>query len=167
MTARPRMRTSFHRFRRCEDGAALVEFSLLLPIFLLMFALAVEGSRTFWAYQTAIAGVRDAARFVSRSASATLCEDAGTLNSYTNKVTEIVAKTVRGDSLFPSSISVSSVTPTLTCVTGNYAMGTVPVAKITAVLDINYPFSGVFGYIGVTLGDVSTTVTDRSRIYGV
>ncbi|WP_298359521.1 TadE/TadG family type IV pilus assembly protein [uncultured Litoreibacter sp.] len=155
------------RFRRSEDGAALVEFGLLLPVFLLMFALAVEGSRTFWAYQTAIAGVRDASRFVARSAPNSLCETAGTLNSYTSKVTDIVTNTVGGDSLFPASITIASVTPTLTCITGNYAMGTVPVANITAVLNVSYPFSGVFDLIGVDLGDVSTTVTDQSRIYGV
>ena len=66
------------RFAEREDGAALVEFALLLPIFLLLFAMAVEGSRTFWSYQTAIAGVRDAARYVARAAPA---KSTRTLNS--------------------------------------------------------------------------------------
>ena len=51
--------------RRSEDGAVLVEFGLLLPTFVLFFAMAVEGSRTFWSYQATISGVRDAARYVA------------------------------------------------------------------------------------------------------
>ncbi len=154
-------------FGKSEEGAALVEFALLLPMCLLMFAMAIEGSRTFWAYQSVISGVRDASRFVSRSASSELCNGSGSLNSYDDKVTEIVAKTVDGTDFFPSSIVVSDVTPTLSCVSGNFAMGIVPVVNITATLDIDYPFSGIFRLIGLDLGNVSTVVTDRSRIYGV
>lgn len=153
-------------FWHAEDGSALVEFGLLLPMLLLTFAISVEGSRTFWAYQTTISGVRDASRFVAKAASSSLCETGGTLNNLSSKATEIVAKTVTGDNLFPSSISVASVTPTLSCVSGNYSMGTVPIVTITANLQIDYPFSGVFNWVDVDLGSVTTTVSDSARIYG-
>ena len=35
------------RLRRDEDGSALVEFGLILPMILIVFAVTIEGSRLF------------------------------------------------------------------------------------------------------------------------
>ena len=50
------------RFFKRSEGAALVEFAILLPVFVLAFFTIVEFSRTFFSYQGAVVGVRDAAR---------------------------------------------------------------------------------------------------------
>jgi len=154
------------RFARDEDGAALVEFGLLLPTFLLFFAMAIEGSRTFWSYQAVISGVRDAARFVGRAAASEICTTGGNLSGMTDRVTQIVRETSDGAALFPSSITVGSVTPSLTCISGDYRLTQTPIGTVTAQLQISYPFQAVFALVGVTLAPVTTTVTDRSRIFG-
>lgn len=154
------------RMRRSEDGGALVEFGMLLPTFLLFFAVAIEGARTFWSYQATISGVRDAARFVGRAVPSNICSEGGNLSGMTDTVTSIVQDTSSGDALFPSSITVSSVTPSLTCIIGSYRLDQTPIATVTAVLQISYPFQSVFAFMGMTLAPVTTSVTDSSRIFG-
>lgn len=161
-----RVLTQLRRARRDDEGAALVEFGLLLPTLLLFFAVAVEGSRLFWSYQSTIAGVRDAARFVGRSAPSNICDTGGNLNSYNAVVLNIVRDTSSGASVFPGSIEVTEAASTLTCVAGPYRLDETPIATVTATLQIAYPFSGVFGFFGVTLDPVTTSVTDRTRVFG-
>ena len=38
------------RFSKEESGAALVEFAILLPMMLLVFAVIIEGGRLMWSY---------------------------------------------------------------------------------------------------------------------
>ena len=165
-----RLRTYLSRhlrsLRRSEDGAVLVEFGLLLPTFVLFFAMAVEGSRTFWSYQATISGVRDAARYVGRSAQSNLCIVGGDVSNMTATVTSIVRNTSEGATLFPSSVTVTSVTPSLTCVTGNFRLNQTPVVTVTAKLEITYPFASVFSFLNVSLPTVSTSVSDSSRVFG-
>ncbi len=160
------LRRHLAALRRSDEGAALVEFGLLLPTFLLFFAVAVEGARTFWSYQATISGVRDAARFVGRAAPSNICTTGGSLSGLTAEVTAIVRETTSGDALFPSSITVNSVTPTLTCIAGGYRLTQTPIANVTATLQIAYPFQSVFAFLGTTLPPVTTSVTDSSRIFG-
>lgn len=61
------------RFLRDEDGVALVEFAVVLPMMLLVLAIIFEGTRLLLSYQAAISGVRDATRFLSRVVPATVC----------------------------------------------------------------------------------------------
>ena len=156
----------FQSLRRSEDGAVLVEFGILLPTFILFFAMAVEGSRTFWSYQATISGVRDAARYVGRSAQSNLCTAGGDVTNLTAKVTSIVRDTSEGATLFPSSITITSVTPTLTCVSGSFRLTQTPLATVTANLEITYPFAAVFSFLNVSLPTVSTSVSDTSRVFG-
>ena len=163
-------RRFFHRtvsrLRRDDEGSALVEFGLILPVCLLFFGVAIEGARTFWAYQTVISGVRDAARFVGRAAPNNICTNGGSLSGYSNTITQIVRDTREGNTLFPASIRVDSVTANLNCVAAGLRVPQTPVATVTATLSIDYPFKDVFALIGATLPDVTTTVTDSSRIFG-
>ncbi|MDJ0629612.1 MAG: TadE/TadG family type IV pilus assembly protein [Rhodobacter sp.] len=154
------------RLFRSEDGGALVEFGLLLPTFLLFFAVALEGARTFWSYQATISGVRDAARYVGRATPSNICTTGGSLSGMTGTVTAIVQQTSSGNAIFPSSITVNSVTPTLTCIAGSYRLTQTPIANVTAVLQISYPFQSMFAFMGATLPPVTTSVTDSSRIFG-
>lgn len=160
------LRRAWFRMLRREDGAALVEFGLLLPVCLLFFAIAIEGSRTFWSYQSVISGVRDASRYVGRATASNICTVGGDLNGLTATVETIVRNKSDGSSLFPSSITVSSVTPSLTCVSGSYRLTQTPIGTVTAVLEITYPFQSIFALVGASLPSATTSVTDSSRIFG-
>ncbi len=157
---------TLRRFRRDETGAALVEFGLLLPTLVLFLGLCVEGGRTFWSYQATIAGVRDAARYLSRAAEADICTTGGSTAPWNARLAQIVRETQSGESLFPQAVTVASVSSSLACVGAGHRTGAAPVATVTATLRIGYPFSGLFALAGVTVTEVTTTVTDRARVVG-
>lgn len=160
---------TFRRFRHDERGAALVELAISLPLLLLVFAVIIEGGRLFWSYQMTAAGVRDAARYLARVADADSCTSGSNLAVFSDKMTEIVRKTATGNSILPSSITVKSVTPQLQCVTGGFRISPVPIAQVTATIEVTFPFSGVFGLMdGLDdLATITTTVTDQSRVFGI
>lgn len=153
-------------FGRRQDGAALVEFGILLPVLLLLFAVTIESARTFWAYQATISGVRDATRYLARIAPLNICTSGGSLNGFAGQVTAIVEQNAAGTSFFPASITVNSVTPSHSCVAGTYRVSPAPVATVTANITIAFPFSGIFTLNGGTLTTKTTTVTDQARIFG-
>jgi len=165
-TALTKLRNGAKRWRRDDDGAALVEFALALPMILVMFAVMIEGSRLFWSYQATIAGVRDAARYVGRSVQTNICADGGSLAGWSGTLEGIVRETSTGSALFPSSITVSSVDASLQCFSGNFRLAETPIVTVTAVLNITYPFESVFEWAGIELLTTTTTVTDSSRIFG-
>lgn len=155
------------RLRRDESGVALVEFAIALPLVLVLFATTIEGGRLFWAYQATNAGVRDAARYLARVADKDVCATGSDLDSYTDKLEDIVRESSSGNALFPSGISVTEVEPSLNCVDGTYRLSPAPVAEVTATLQVTFPFANVFTLVGLgALSTVTTTITDQSRIYG-
>lgn len=165
MTAR---RSSFlRRFCRAEDGAALVEFGLLLPMMMLFVGLCVEGARTYWSYQTTITGVRDATRYLSRVVDRDICTSGNTISEWDSKLTEIVRESHSGESLFPPSVRVETVTATLACQGGGLRGGTTPVATVSADLSIGVPFAGLFSFAGVETNAVRTNVSDSTRVLGL
>lgn len=160
------LRTRIARFRKADEGSALVEFALAVPLCLLFFAVAIEGARTFWAYQTVISGVRDAARFIGRATPNNICTQGGTLADWDATATRIVRETRAGNTLFPASITVTGVSSELECITDEFRLDQTPIATVTAVLNIQYPFAGVMALFGTTDTTITTVVTDRSRIFG-
>lgn len=162
------------RLRSDDAGVALVEFAIALPVLLLFLALMVEGGRSFYAYQSAIAGVRDATRYMSDAVPMDVCSRSGNLTSYRQKVSDIVRNSVSGEVLFasqisdqnPSQVAVTSVTPSLACVAGNFRISPAPVVTVTARLSIAYPFSGLFALVGSDLPRVDTVISDTARIFG-
>ena len=70
-----------HRFRRAEDGTALVEFAISLPLILVVSFGTINSMRLFWSYQAAVAGVRDAARYVARMAPDNICTTGANLRT--------------------------------------------------------------------------------------
>lgn len=154
------------RLRRDEDGAALVEFALILPMALLLFGVVIEGSRLFWSYQATMAGVRDAARYVGRSVQTDICDTTGNLNDWSGTLEDIVRESSSGTQLFPTTITVTSVNATLQCFSGDFRLTSTPIATVTANLQITYPFQGLFAFAGVSLPTATTTVADTSRIFG-
>jgi Flp pilus assembly protein TadG len=156
-------------FWRREDGAALVEFAISLPLILMLTFLSIESMRLFWSYQAAIAGVRDATRYLARIAPADVCTSGGNLNGYATQLETIVETTISGGALFTTGVSVTSLTPALTCVTTlGLRQASVPMASVTANLSITMPFSQVLRVIGVTpAATITTRVRDEARVYGL
>ena len=130
-----------HRFRRSEDGAALVEFALVLPMMLLVFAVIVEGSRMLISYQSAISSVRDATRYLARIVPTDICITGASISAYDTQVGAIANQNLGGVSL-PGSVSIQTVTSSLSCVSGGYRVDPAPVATVSATIAIAMPFRG-------------------------
>ena len=160
------LRKPMHRFFKDEDGVALVEFAIALPMMLVVFAVIIEGSRLMLAYQSTIAGVRDATRYLSRVLPVDICTSGGSVGTYTTQLTAIVGQSVSGRSVLPSAVTLNSVTPSFACVTGTYRVSPAAVATVSASITVTYPFSGIFGLIGGSVPTVTTSVADSARVFG-
>lgn len=161
------LRPKATRFADAEGGAVLVEFALVFPLMLLFFAIMFESARTYWSYQIAISGVRDATRYVARVAPVDICNaPGGSLAGYTTKATDIVRHDMAGSGMFPSTVTVNSVTPSHICVEGTYRTSPAPVAVVNANLTIQFPMGFIFNWFGSGLGIATTSVEDQSRIIG-
>jgi Flp pilus assembly protein TadG len=155
------------RFTRSESGAQLVEFAILLPMLLLIFAVIIEGGRLMWSYQATGSGVRDATRYLARVVPSDVCASGASVTAWKTSVESIVRdSSTTGDTIFPSSITINSVTPSVTCFAGAYRVPIVGVAEVTASLTITFPFAGLFRLAGGDRPTFNTTVTDQSRIFG-
>ncbi|MCF1710968.1 pilus assembly protein [Tabrizicola sp. J26] len=153
-------------FARAEDGAILVEFALVLPMLLLVFAVIVEGSRMMWSYQAAISGVRDATRYLARILPADICAKGGTVTAYETKVTQIVDSSLSGLPVLVGGVTVDSVTPALQCHPGSYRGGNVAVAQVTATVTMTFPMGSILTLFGGSEAPLTTSVTDQSRVFG-
>ncbi|WP_146585982.1 TadE/TadG family type IV pilus assembly protein [Puniceibacterium confluentis] len=154
------------RFLGNDSGAALVEFALLLPSFLVFLAISVEGARVFWSYQTTITGVRDAARFLSRAAPRDICASPAAIADWNTRLAEIVRDTQGGDTLFPMAVTIDTVSASLVCGGSGLRGGDAPVATVTANLSIDYPFQGMLRFAGAETTRIRTTVSDSTRVIG-
>ena len=155
------------RFISDCNGVMLVEFAILMPVMLLVFAVMIEGSRLMWSYQSTISGVRDATRYLARVTPLDICTTGGSVAGFTSVLEDIVSKNIDGVSYFPPGVTVNSVTPSLICIAGTYRVSPAPVAQVTASITVNFAFSGLFTLVGGSLSAVTTTITDQSRIFGV
>lgn len=163
------LRSRLRAFARAEQGAALVEFAMVLPMMLLVFAVIIEGSRMMYAYQSAIGGVRDATRYLARVASGNICATGGSVTGHTAKLMSIVGQSTTGRAFLPGAVTVQSVTPALACVgvSGTYRVSPAPVVTVSAVLRIDFPFGNllsVFG--GQAATSITTTVSDSAKVFG-
>lgn len=154
------------RFRRSEDGAAVVEFAVTLPVMLLFFFIVVEFGRLYWGYQSTIAGVRDASRTLARIAPIDICLTGGSLSGYDAQLKTIVSNDRSGTSVFPAQVTVDSVAATLSCVSGTYRTSPAPVATVVATVTLQFPLGSIAGLFGAPYSSMTTRVTDTVRIYG-
>ncbi len=67
-----------------QNGVALVEFALILPLLLLLTLITVEFGRAIWEYNTLTKSVRDAARYLSLQTPGTKIPEARNLLVYGN-----------------------------------------------------------------------------------
>ncbi len=154
------------RLKRCDAGAPMVEFAMVLPLILLFLAVIIEGGRITWIHQATAAGVRDASRMVARIAPVNLC-GAGTVASYDDLVTDIVSNQLGGSSIMPGGVNIVDVTPTCIPRAGTYRVSPASVVQVTAEIEIDYIFGGIFGWFGDSLSSVTAEISDQSRVYGV
>ncbi|MGJ8596961.1 TadE/TadG family type IV pilus assembly protein [Sulfitobacter sp.] len=154
------------RFGGEDDGAIIVEFGIVMPIMLLLLALTVEASRLMWSYQSVIAGVRDAGRYMARVTPSDICAGGGSVSGLSATLKDIVQKDINGNALFPIGITVNSVTPSYSCVAGTYRVSPAPVAQVTANVTVQFPLGGLLALFGEGISSVTTDVTDKSRIFG-
>lgn len=182
---------ALRRFFRRQSGATAVEFAILLPVLLGTFGAIVESSRIYWNYQGAVAGVREASRYIARVAPEQICGssgssdwvpfndsdtvldgDGGTL-SYSLKVKEILDRNLSkgdGPAELPSGVTLMGRSVSYYCVAGapgTYRTLTVPVVRVDATVQIKLPFATLFRLFGVQTEDITTTITDQSRVMGI
>lgn len=168
------MMVLLRRLARCDRGVALVEFAFVLPLLLLLFAVTIEGGRMMWSYQTAIAGVREATRQVSRVVSTNICPPANlpAAGTYDAMVAQLVRDSTSGTTVLPAQVQLdptgsAPVTATFTCVSGAYRLASTPIVTVTARVRINFPFRGIFEFAADGIDPfIVTTITDQSRVFG-
>ena len=119
-SARILRRLGGKRFRREEEGAVLVEFGIVFPVMLLLLFVMIEAGRLLWAYQIAVEGVREASRYLARTAPVDICLDStNSLAGRSGEMATIIGQAANGDPFFDQFITVNTVTAAHTCVTTN------------------------------------------------
>jgi hypothetical protein len=58
-------RNAIRKFLRCDSGTQMIEFAIVFPLLLLLFAGTTELGRLFYQYTTLAKGTRSAARYLS------------------------------------------------------------------------------------------------------
>ena len=162
------------RFGRNQRGATAVEFAILMPIMMVCFGAIVEGARIYWNYQSAVSGVRDAARYLARITDTTVCGGASTtavaIPGGAARARQIIARNVGSGStnLFPNAVTVTDVSASYTCPDLDLRSDPTPIAQVHATLTVQLPFSAVFEFFGNrTNTQMVSVITDQSRIYGL
>ncbi len=164
--ALPRLTRSLRSFARDTSGAQLVEFALVLPLMLLVFAVIIEGGRMMWSYQTVVAGVRDASRFLARVTDRNICDTPTTVTGFDATLLAFVRTANDGSTIFPSGVAVTGVSSSLQCFTGTYRSDEAPIVTVRAAVQITFPFAGLFTLVGGSQPTLVTSVSDQSRVYG-
>lgn len=154
------------RFAGEDSGAQLVEFAIVLPLMLVVFAVIIEGGRMMWSYQTVVAGVRDATRFLARVTDRNICDLGSDVSGYEDTLTTIVRTANDGGTLFPGGVRVLTVIPTLECFVGDYRTNVAPIVTVQADVEVTFPFAGLFTLVGGSHPTLETSVSDQSRVYG-
>lgn len=162
----PFLTKSFKEFYKSEDGVAVIEFVLSVPLMILVFAIVIETGRLFLGYQSTVSGVRDASRYLARIAPIDICNTGGSLSSHNAMLRDMIENNHSNNSVLPSQFTITGVTATHTCVPGTYRTSPAPVATVAAQISVQFPMGSVFGMFGNQLASLNTTVSDSSRIFG-
>ena len=166
--AMTRIRTRLRRFAGDDQGVAMIEFALSLPLLILLFGVVIEGARTMWSFQKAAEGVREATRYLARITPTDICATGGSVAGQDATMTTMIAQSLSGVNIHPQLVTIVDVAPTLKCVAASTPLGVspTPVAQITATFAIQHPFAPLLRWFG-DYGDAVTVVfAEESRIYG-
>jgi TadE-like protein len=161
------VRSHLRRLAADESGTQLVEFAFVLPMMLLVFGVIIEGGRMMWSYQTVVAGVRDAARFLARVTPRDICdEDVSAISDYDDTLIGIIRNANDGSSVLPSGVLVTGIVTELECFDGEFRSDVAPIATVRADVEVTFPFAGLFTLVGGSRPTLETSVLDQSRVYG-
>lgn len=167
------IKSCIRRFLALDRGAALVEFALILPTALVIFAVMFEAGRLMFAYQAAVSGVRDAARFAARAGNANIvCSLSESDWASFRERTEANLSALMGgeNSLFTvQTVTVGSECPPINDYLGSQVDLREPgvgVVTVSATVRIDFLFGPVLGLFGGSLSGVTARVNDQSRVYG-
>ena len=174
--------TRIKTFWQSCSGTALVEFVIVFPMMILFFAIMVEFGRLYWGYQSVVAGVRDAARYVARVGPVDVCvtdSAGGDLFPYliavdADDIEEMIEEErVNSTSVLPSqfAVDVDGVSATYACPASatedwEYRTPEIPLATVSVQVTMQFPLGNLFSLFGDGLGSVTTTVSDDARIFG-
>lgn len=173
---------NLRQFWKREDGVALVEFGILLPLMLLAFFTIVEFSRLFFSYQGAIEGVRDAVRYAARTSDPTVCTSATgnstvstsvmtTASGYNSYIIIENAMDTETPGDLPNNVTLDRVVERVLCREFSVAGGPtliVPMAEIEADFTVIFPLVGILEFNGQPLmAPINHTLSDETRIYGL
>ncbi len=158
-----------HRFAKDRSGAALVEFSLALPLMLLVSYISFDGLRLMWSYQAATAGVHEATRYLARVAPGDVCETLVSLSDFDETLFGIVEGAAGGGSVFGRDAELLTVTTSLTCVDdAGLRQAQVPVVTVSADLRLFLPFHLLLSRLsGTDAAIITTRIEEQARVYGL
>lgn len=174
------VRRRLRRFARRDDGVALVEFALFLPVFLLAFFVIVEFGRTFFSFQGALSGVRDATRYAARTLDSDICVgevDGGgaVLNISRENAPDayydiVLRNLINEVGVLPANVRVRRVVSSYRCVVtpDAYRQAEIPIVRIQARLEIILPLGEILELNGRrVLNNIVTDVDEETRVFGL
>ncbi|MGN6308095.1 MAG: TadE/TadG family type IV pilus assembly protein [Xanthobacteraceae bacterium] len=159
-------RSSLGRLWRNDEGTALVEATLVVPVILTLAAGVYEFSWYFYKQQLVETGVRDAARYLARTAPDSApnpCSDTAKVTIAQNIATYGAAQTTDGAQRV-ATWNPSDVTLTCTAITnssGSY-LGAASIYIVTASTSFPDPSLGFFSLLGLNPPDLSASHAQRS-----
>lgn len=138
-------------------GQALVEFALVLPIFLLIFFGIIDGGRLILAYNTASNAARNGARvaIVNQSTSGTNTCDTTAATAWS---TGCAVSSGVGASIAPADVTVAYRDPTDTTACASLSIGCV------AVVTVNAQWQPLTPIIGQIIGPITVSSTSKIPI---
>ena len=151
-----RLKDAFKNFFKRENGTQMIEFAIVFPVLLLLFAGTTELGRLFYQYTTLAKGTRAAARYLST------VQNVGT--NTTNAKNIVLCGNAAGcGGTGQPAISLPNLTATNVVVTPPPATG-VGVKYVTVeVTGYNYQFV-VFDLNALTGGTLNVALTPRTTM---
>src|SRR5262245_30347122 len=169
MKQRSSLLSKMHKLVRDQTGSLLVEATLLTPVLLVLFLGVFEFSYIFYQQQLIEIGVRDAARYLSRTSEANPCSDLTQLANAKN-----LATTGSIDASTPSRVCTAgtcwgagsvNITCALSTDPGSYLLPTLTMGTpyiITVNTSFPDPSWRFFGFLGLNPPNISFTHSERS-----
>lgn len=153
--ATTRLRSAFRNFLRCESGTQMIEFAIVFPMLLLLFAGTVELGRLFYTYTTLAKGTRAAARYLSTATNVAASTDAA------RRIVMCGNPNVCGDDANP--IILPNLTAANIVVTPPTTGGAPPQYVTVSITGYNYSFLA-FNLNAMTGGNFTIALSPSTRM---
>jgi hypothetical protein len=153
--AKTRLRDAVKNFLRCENGTQMIEFALVFPVLILLFAGTVELGRLFYTYTTLAKGTRAAARYLSTTTNVTTSTDAA------KRIVMCGNPNVCGDANNP--LILPNISATNIVVTPPTAGGAPPQYVTVSITGYNYQFLA-FNLNAMTGGNFNIALSPSTRM---